>query len=166
MRAADLNLEPPMRQGPPEPVTGIVFRRVRSPSDREAASNLLADSGVPPAAVGGAGDTVLYGLWDLTAQTGEGLVGAAVTQPPDDAGSVELCGIAIRADLRRRGLGRRLVTEVADASRAEGGARLVARLKGDHRPAAALLMRAGFAATTDADGQSAGTDVGWRYLAL
>ena len=90
----------------------------------------------------------------------------AATQPPDDAGSVELCGIAIRADLRRRGLGRRLVTEVADASRAQGGARLVARLKGDHRPAAALLTRAGFAATTDADGPSAGTDVGWRYLAL
>ena len=117
-------------------------------------------------AIRSAGDTVLYGLWDLTAPNGDGLVGVAATQPLDDAGSVELCGIAIRADLRRRGLGRRLVTEVADASRAEGGARLVARLKGDHRPAAALLMRAGFAATTDADGQSAGTDAGWRYLAL
>jgi ribosomal protein S18 acetylase RimI-like enzyme len=157
-----------MRQAPPEPVTGIVFRRVQSPSDREGSSRLLADSGVPPAAVGGAGDTVLYGLWDLTAQTGEGLVGAAATRPLDDAGagSVELCAIAIRADLRRRGLGLRLVTEVADALRAEGAARLGARLKGDHRPAAALLARAGFAATSDADGQSAGTDVGWRYLAL
>jgi ribosomal protein S18 acetylase RimI-like enzyme len=147
-------------------MTGLVFRRLRSPSEREAAGRLLADSGVPPVAIRSAGDTVLYGLWDLTAPNGDGLVGVAATQPLDDAGSVELCGIAIRADLRRRGLGRRLVTEVADASRAEGGARLVARLKGDHRPAAALLMRAGFAATTDADGQSAGTDVGWRYLAL
>lgn len=147
-------------------MTGIVFRRLRSPSEREAAGRLLADSGVPPAAIRSAGDTVLYGLWDLAAPNGDGLVGVAATQPPDDAGSVALCAIAIRADLRRRGLGRRLVTEVADASRAEGGARLVARLKGDHRPAAALLMRAGFAATTDADGQSAGTDVGWRYLAL
>ena len=147
-------------------MTGIVFRRLRSPSEREAAGRLLADSGVPPAAIRSSGDTVLYGLWDLAAPNGDGLVGVAATQPPDDAGSVALCAIAIRADLRRRGLGRRLVTEVADASRAEGGARLVARLKGDHRPAAALLMRAGFAATTDADGQSAGTDVGWRYLAL
>ena len=147
-------------------MTGIVFRRLRSPSEREAAGRLLADSGVPPAAIRSAGDTVLYGLWDLAAPNRDGLVGVAATQPPDDAGSVALCAIAIRADLRRRGLGRRLVTEVADASRAEGGARLVARLKGDHRPAAALLMRAGFAATTDADGQSAGTDVGWRYLAL
>lgn len=112
------------------------------------------------------GESVLFGLWDLAAPNGEGLVVVGVTQRLDDAGSVELCGIVIRADLRRRGLGRRLVTEVADASRAEGAARLVARLEGDHRPAAALLMRAGFAATTDADGQSAGTDVGWRYLAL
>jgi ribosomal protein S18 acetylase RimI-like enzyme len=147
-------------------VTGIVFRRLRFPSEREAAGRLLADSGVPPAAIRSAGDTVLYGLWDLTAPNGDGLVGVAATQPLDDAGSVELCAIAIRADLRRRGLGRRLVTEVADALRAEGAARLVARLEGGHRPAAALLARAGFAATTDADGQSAGTDVGWRYLAL
>jgi ribosomal protein S18 acetylase RimI-like enzyme len=147
-------------------MTGIVFRRLRSPSEREAAGRLLADSGVLPAAVQRHGGEVLFGLWDLTAPNGDGLVGVAATQPPDDAGSVELCGIVIRADLRRRGLGRRLVTEVADASRAEGAARLVARLEGDHRPAAALLMRAGFAATTDADGQSAGTDVGWRYLAL
>jgi ribosomal protein S18 acetylase RimI-like enzyme len=166
MRATDLNLEPPMRQGPPEPVTGIVFRSVRSPSEREAASRLLADSSVPPAAIRSAGDTVLYGLWDLAAPAGEGLVGVAVTQPPDDAGSVELCRIAIRVDLRRRGLGLRLVTEVADALRAEGAARLVARLAGDHGPAAGLLARAGFAATTDADGQSARTGVGWRYLAL
>jgi ribosomal protein S18 acetylase RimI-like enzyme len=147
-------------------VTGIVFRRLRFPSEREAAGRLLADSGVPPAAIRSAGDTVLYGLWDLTAPNEDGLVGVAATQPLDDAGSVELCAIAIRADLRRRGLGRRLVTEVADALRAEGAARLVARLEGGHRPAAALLARAGFAATTDADGQSAGTDVGWRYLAL
>ena len=147
-------------------MTGLVFRRLRSPSEREAAGRLLADSGVPPATIRSAGDTVLYGLWDLAAPNGDGLVGVAATQPLDDVGSVELCAIAIRAGLRRRGLGLRLVTEVADALRAEGGARLVARLEGDHRPVAALLARAGLAATSDADGQSAGTDVGWRYLAL
>ena len=97
-------------------MTGLVFRRLRSPSEREAAGRLLADSGVPPAIIRSSGDTVLYGLWDLTAPNGDGLVAVAATQPPDDAGSVELCAIAIRADLRRRGLGRRLVSEVADAS--------------------------------------------------
>ena len=152
--------------GPPRPMTGIVFRSIRSRAERDAAGRLLADSGVPPSTVRLPGDPVLYGLWDLAAPNGEGLVGVAATQPPDDTGSVELCGIAVRAGLRRRGLGRRLVTEVADALRTKGAARLVARLKGDQGPAAALLARAGFAATTDADGQSAGTDVGWRYLAL
>jgi ribosomal protein S18 acetylase RimI-like enzyme len=43
----------------------------------------------------------------------------AATQRLDDAGSVALCGIVVRADLRCRGLGRRLVTEVADALRAQ-----------------------------------------------
>ncbi len=147
-------------------MTGLVFRRLRSLSEREAAGRLLADSGVPPAAIRGSGDTVLYGLWDLAAPYEEGLVGVAATQPPDEAGSVELCGFAIRAGLRRRGLGRRLVTEVADALRAEGAARLVARLEGDQRLAAVLLARTGFAATTDVGGQSAGMDVGWYYLAL
>jgi GNAT superfamily N-acetyltransferase len=147
-------------------MTGLVFRRLRSPSEREAAGRLLADSGVAPVAIRSAGETVLYGLWDLAAPNGDGLVGVAATRPPDDAGSVELCAIAIRADLRRRGLGRRIVTEVADASRAEGAARLVARLEGGHGPVAALLAQTGFAASTDADGQSAGTEVGWRYLAL
>jgi hypothetical protein len=56
---------------------------------------------------------------------------------------VALCGIVVRADLRGRGLGRRLVIEVADVLRAEGAARLVARLEGDHGPVAALLARAG-----------------------
>lgn len=149
-------------------MTGIVFRRLWSPSEREAAGRLLADSGIPATAVRGRGDTVLYGLWDLAAKTGEELVGAAATRPLDDsgAGSVELCGIAIRADLRRRGLGLRLVTEVADALRAEGAARLVTRLDGDPRPAAALLTRAGFLDMTNGDGRSARTAVGWRYLAL
>ena len=148
------------------PMTGIVFRRLRSPAEREAARRLLADGDAPPLTVRMPGETVLFGLWDLAAPNGERLVAVAATQRLDDAGSVEPCGIVVRADLRRRGLGRRLVTEVADALRAQGAARLVVRLEGDHRPAAALLARAGFAATTDADGQSAGTDVGWLYLEL
>ena len=154
-----------MDQAPPDPVTPFVFRSVQSPSERSAARRLLADSGIPAAAPS-SGDCVLYGLWDLAPPTGEGLVGVAATQPPDAAGLVELCGIAIRVDLRRRGLGRRLVTEVADTLRAAGASRLVVRLESDHGPTAALLTQAGFAATTDADGRSAGTGVRSRYLAL
>jgi GNAT superfamily N-acetyltransferase len=148
------------------PMTGIVFRRLRSPAEREAAHRLLADGGAPPGPVRMPGETMLFGLWDLAAPNGGGLVAVAATQRLDDAGSVELGGIVVRADLRRRGLGRRLVTEVADALRAQGVAHLVVRLEGDHRSAAALLTRAGFAATTDAEVQSAGTEVDWLYLEL
>ena len=151
---------------PSTPVTGIVFRQLRTPTERKAARRLLAESGVPPAAIRDPGDVVLHGLWDLAAPYEAGLVGVAATLAPDEAGSVELCGFAIRAGVRRQGLGRRLVAEVADALRSEGAACLVARLEGDYEPAAVLLARVGFVASTDADGQPAGTEVGWRYLAL
>jgi ribosomal protein S18 acetylase RimI-like enzyme len=139
-------------------MTGIVFRRVRSTSERQAAAMLLADSGMPPAPDRGPDGTVLFALWDLAAPAGEALVGVAATRPLD-AGAVELCGIAIRVGLRRRGLGRRLLAEVADALRADGAQRLLARPAGGQSPAAALLARAGFAATNQGD-------VGWRYLEL
>jgi GNAT superfamily N-acetyltransferase len=147
-------------------VTGIVFRRVRLPSERQAASRLLADSGVPPPPVRSAGRSLLFGLWDLAAPDGNGLVAVAATRPLDAAGAVELCGIAVRAGLRRRGLGRRLLAEVADALRADGAERLLARPAAAQSPAGALLARAGFVATTEADGESAGTDLGWVYLEL
>lgn len=148
------------------PMTGVVFRRLRSPAEREAAHRLLADGGARQGPVRTPGQAVLFGLWDLAAPNGEGLVAVAATHRLDDAGSVELRGIVVRADLRRRGLGRRLVGEVADALRAQGAALLVVRLEGDHRPAAALLTRAGFAASADAEVQSVGSEVGLRYLAL
>ena len=147
-------------------MTGVVFRKPRSRPERDAASSLLADSGVPPAAIRGAGDTVLYGLWDLAAPTGEGLVGVAATRALDDAGSVELCGIAVLAALGRWGLGYRLVTEVADALRMEGVRRLVAKSVDRQGLATALLAQAGFVAAVDADRQSAETDACWLYLEL
>jgi ribosomal protein S18 acetylase RimI-like enzyme len=147
------------------PVTGIVFRRAQSPSEREAASRLLVDSGVPAATVRSLADAVLFGLWDLAAPDVEALVGVAATRPLD-AGAVELCGIAVRAGLRRRGLGQRLLAEVADALRADGAERLVARSPDAHSPAAALLARAGLAATARVHRESARTAVGWLYLEL
>ena len=147
-------------------MTGIVFRRLQTPTERKAARSLLADSGAPPAAVQRHSGEVLFGLWDLAVPDPEALVAAAATRSAD-AGSVELCNLVVRASLRRRGLGRRLVTEVADALRAKGAARLVTRLEGDHGPVAALLRRAGFvAAITDADGQSAGMEAARLYLEL
>jgi GNAT superfamily N-acetyltransferase len=147
-------------------VTAIVFRRLRTPSEQEAARSLLADRSRPAAAVQCRGEEVLFGLWDLAALDVDALVAAAATGSADAGGSVELCGIVVCASQRRRGLGRRLVAEVADALRSEGAERLVARLEQGQSPAAALLARAGFGATTPDGGEPAGTEGGWLYLEL
>jgi GNAT superfamily N-acetyltransferase len=148
------------------PVTGIVFRRLRTPAERKAAGRLLADGGAPASTVQSDGGDVLFGLWDLAALDAEALVAAAATRPADAGGTVELCGMVVRASLRHRGLGRRLVAEVADAMRSEGAERLVARPEKGQSPAAALLARAGFVATATGGGELAGTEVGWLYLEL
>jgi hypothetical protein len=150
---------------PSRPMTGIVFCRLRSPAEREAARRLLADRGAPPLRVRMPGETVLDGLWDLAAPNGEGWLRwrphNALMTPGRwrcaASSSAPTCGVGAGPAACHRG-GRRLA--------GPGAARLVVRLDGDHRPAAALLTRAGFAATTDADGQSAGTEVGWLYREL
>ena len=146
-------------------MTAIVFRRLRSPSEHAAARELLADGSVALPAPSLRG-TVLFGLEDLAVLNGKGLVGVAMTRPLDDAGSVELCAVAVRAGRRRQGLGRRLVTEVADALRVEGAACLAVRPERGHGPASALLTRAGFTAAASIDDGPAGTGHGWRYLWL
>jgi hypothetical protein len=50
-------------------VTGIVFRRLRTPSQEEAARRLLADDSRLAAAVQRRGGEVLFGLWDLAASS-------------------------------------------------------------------------------------------------
>ena len=124
----------------------MVFRRCRSPSERRAAGGLLAERGIPLAECSGA-STDLFGLWDLTAPAGEALVAASATGPLGDGGEVQLRGIAVAASPGHRGLGRRLVCEVADSLRARGAARLVAWSAGGAGPAPRLLRSVGFVPT-------------------
>jgi len=127
---------------PPE-AAGMVFRRCRSSSERQAAGRLLAERGSPQDERGVVG-TDLFGLWDLTAPAGEALAGAAAIGPLGDGGEVQLRGIAVAAAAGHRGLDRRLVCEVADSLRARGAARLVARPGGGAGPTPGLLRSAGF----------------------
>ncbi len=151
---------------PLPPVSGIVFRRLRSAGERGAAERMLADVGAPAPTVQGHSGAGLFGLWDLAASDSQALVAAAATRPLDAGGSVELCGIVVRASLRRRGLGRRLVNEVADVLRSEGAERLVARPDRGQCPAAPLLAQAGFTAATDGGDAPPGVGLGSRYLEL
>jgi hypothetical protein len=105
---------------------------------------LLAERGIKLAEHGVTG-TDLFGLWDLTASAGEGLVGGAATGPLGDGGEVQLRGIAVAASAEHQGLHWRLVCEVADSLRARGAARLIARPAGGAGPPPVLLRSAGFA---------------------
>jgi ribosomal protein S18 acetylase RimI-like enzyme len=159
---------------PPE-AAGMVFRKCRSPWERRAVGRLLAGRGIPLAGRGAAG-TDLFGLWDLTAPDGEALAGAAATGPLGNGGEVQLRGIAVAAGAGHRGLGRRLVCEVADSLRARGAARLAARPSGGAGPTVALLRSAGFvpagAGRAPADvsaprtGAPADDEAGWWELEL
>jgi hypothetical protein len=103
-----------MTQALPPEAAVMAFRRCRSLSERRAAGRLLARRGLSLAERGVAG-TDLFGLCDLTAPAGETLAGAAAAGPLGDGGVVQLRGIRVAAGAVRRGLGRRLVCEVADS---------------------------------------------------
>jgi GNAT superfamily N-acetyltransferase len=118
-----------MRAGPTGLPAGIVFRRLRTDAERALARSLPAAGGrLWPA--GRAGGLAWFGLWDLAADEGETLLGAAATRPVT-AATAELCALAIPAAPPWRGLGDRLLREVADTLRAQGVERMVARLEGD-----------------------------------
>lgn len=133
------------------PASGIMFRGCRSESEQQAAGRLLA--GGTALITRYASGVELFGLWDLTAAPEESLVGAAATRPLDDDGTVGLCGIAVATGLRRRGLGGRLVCEVADVLRRQGVACLVDELPTGGPAAVALLRRCGFAPADARDGR-------------
>ncbi len=117
---------------------GIVFRRLDGAGERACATRLLAGCVVP-----GAGAS-WFGLEDLVATGACGLVGAAALGRVDGT-TTQLYGLAVAPSYRGRGLGRRLLAEVADRLRAAGVEQLVAPAVHD-RALAALLARAGFVA--------------------
>jgi L-amino acid N-acyltransferase YncA len=134
-----------MHQGRQDPPAGIVFRRLHTGVERELARSLLEAGGPSWRALGQAGEWVWFGLWDLAPTEGAGLVGAVATRPVAPR-TVELCALAVPATLPWRGLGDRLVREVADTLRAQGAERMVARLPAGQGQGPALLRDAGFAA--------------------
>jgi hypothetical protein len=118
-----------MRAGPPGLPAGIVFRRLRTEAECALALSLLAAGGRSWPA-GRAGGVAWFGLWDLAAAEGVALIAAAATRPVT-AATAELCALAVPTVLPWRGLGDRLLREVADTLRAQGVERMVARPEDD-----------------------------------
>ncbi|HEX8347441.1 MAG TPA: GNAT family N-acetyltransferase [Actinoplanes sp.] len=119
---------------------GIVFRRLDAADEQRRATSLLTACGSradDPA-------TVWYGLCDLTVAEVDGLAGV-VTVCPIGPRTVRLGALAVPVAYRGRGLGRRLLGEMADRLRASGVEQIVAPAVSD-RHLAAVLDRAGFVA--------------------
>jgi GNAT superfamily N-acetyltransferase len=138
----------------PGSTAGIVFRRLDAADERRRAGPLLAARGLHPDDPACA----WYGLCDLTVAETDGLAGVVVVCPVD-ATTVQLCGLAVSGRYRGRGLGWRLLCEVADRLRASGVEQIVAPPVAG-RGVAALLARAGFVAV------GRGHRAGWMALAL
>ena len=137
----------------PGSTAGLVFRRLDAADERLRAEPLLAARGLDPDDPACA----WYGLCDLTVRETEGLAGVVVVCPLD-ATTVRWCGLAVSGRYRGRGLGWRMLGEMADRLRASGVEQIVAPPTADHGTAA-LLARAGFAAVQ-------GHPAGWQSLPL
>ncbi len=138
---------------------GVVFRRLYEGTECVLAAQLIAACGLqaPPA---GTGPIAWFGLWDLAAAGGERLVGAAVAGQVG-AETVRLYAVAVPPAQRRRGVGQRMVREVADALRSDGSAWLVAGPVTGNVAARRLLHAAGFRPT-----RSSAQDSGAGWLGL
>ena len=89
-------------------------------------------------------------LSDLTLPPTAPPLAAAAFRLHRSAGTAELAGIAVRLDLRRRGLGRRLLTGALTWLRADGFEQVHAFAAGGGA-GASLLASAGFTADHDTD---------------
>jgi GNAT superfamily N-acetyltransferase len=158
-----------MRAGPTGRPAGIVFRPLRTDAERALARSLPAATGRARPA-GEEGGLAWFGLWDLAADEGETLLGAAATRTVT-AATAELCALAVADAPPWRGLGDRLLREVADTLRAQGVERMVARLAGDDGRLA-LLRDAGLVPLPDrqrqelARGGRGGADDAGAWLSL
>ena len=83
------------------------------------------------------GGCVLFALWD-----GEVAGTCAVMKHP--GGLLELCKMAVRPDLRRRGMGGSPLTAAIDRARAMGARELYLRTSPELEDAVRLYRRAGF----------------------
>jgi GNAT superfamily N-acetyltransferase len=133
-----------MQPGPLDPPAGIVFRRLDTSAEQDLARSLLAAGGPLWRSLGPRREWVWFGLWDLAPTDGTGLVAVAAIRPVT-ARTVELGALAVPAALPWRGLGDRLLREVADTLRGQGAERVVVRLPEEGR-GPTLLRDAGFAA--------------------
>ena len=159
---------PEARPGPPardQAAELLLLRAVDDPARAALAGRLLDEEPASPLWPAGAG-VDLWELYDPSDASDDEPVAVAATSAAS-AGRVALVAVAVATRLRGRGLGRRLVEELADALRARGALVLAAALPVGQAATAALLERAGFRRSTGrGDGVTVQPDVVWFDLEL
>ena len=154
----------------------LLFRRVEGPARRARASRLLDDGmgGRPAWRLGTdvdlweLSDVDLWELSDVTGADDDEPAAAAATCPVGDGRRVRLLAVVVADAYRRRGVGRRMVEDVADALRRSGVLVVVAAVPAAHAPAMVVLQQAGFRPThVERGSPEAGKhDVVWFDVAL
>jgi GNAT superfamily N-acetyltransferase len=143
----------------------LLLRAVDDPDRADVARRLLDErSGSPlwPAT----GDADLWELYDPSDASDDEPVAVAATRA-SGSGRVSLVAVVVASRLRGRGLGHRLVEELADALRARGALVLAAAVPGGPAATAAVLERAGFRpSTTGGDAVTVHPDLVWFDLEL
>ena len=144
----------------------MLLVRQAVPGDDQDVASLLGDVPVSPRTVA---DLIrqrgAFVLADLTLPLSARPVAAAVVRYDRAAGTAELAGLGVLASVRRRGLGRRLLTGVLTYLRAEGFERVYACAPA-RSAGAFLLASAGFADDNSADDNSAAQPADRRRFAL
>lgn len=159
-----------MRPGSPELPVGVVFRRLSTGVEYELARSVLSTPARAERTGRTGGRWTWFGLCDLAATGGTGLLGTAAIRQVAP-GVAHLRGWTVLGAPPWSAIGERLVREVADSLRADGVQHVVTRLTEDRRQERALLHRVGFLPVgrqcvgtqvpDDADGSA-----GWLSLEL
>lgn len=140
----------------------LLFRPVVQPARRAVAVRTLEDA-IGSVSARCVCEPDLWALDDAASGPDEQPVAVAATCPIGDGRRVRLDGFVVEPSLRGRGIGRRLLEELADTMRARGVLALVAAVRSDDAAALVAVQRAGFRpsyverASSDHDGR----DVVW-----
>ena len=139
----------------------VLLRVVGSGESLEAAIRVLASASRPEAYVRSwCAEGRVFALGDVDASPGDLPVGAVLALPVGAGRTVELRVVAVLPATGRKGVGRRLLAEVADALRSEGVRRLVAGTSNAELGLMTLLQEAGFR-TAHVEQDACTAEQGW-----
>ncbi|HEV2811522.1 MAG TPA: GNAT family N-acetyltransferase [Acidimicrobiales bacterium] len=145
----------------------LLFRAVDD-APRSAIAAGLLDEGMVGRRWRHGGQADLWELRDAAGAIDEKPVAVAATRPLGDGRRVRLLAVVVASSQRGRGIGRRMIEDLADALRAQGVLSLVAAVPSDQPGATVVMQRAGLRPShiERANPETEGRDLVWFDLEL